>query len=71
MAAWKLLKHATSTRISVYTARNRLRGARLIFEFWNLILTPMCNFYEEQGIFSEYFVENVSICKKLNKFYVE
>ena len=39
MAAWKLLKHirhATGTRISVYTARNRLRGARLIFELWNL-----------------------------------
>ena len=38
MAAWKLLKrlkHATSTRISVHTARNRLRGARMIFEFWN------------------------------------
>ena len=35
MAAWKLLKHlrhATGTRISVYTARNRLRGAGLIFE---------------------------------------
>ena len=39
MAAWKLLKflsHATDTRISVCTARNRLRGARLIFELWNL-----------------------------------
>ena len=39
MAAWKLLKrlwHATGTRISVYTVRNRLRGASLIFEFWNL-----------------------------------
>ena len=34
MAAWKLLKHlrhATGTRISIFTARNRLRGARLIF----------------------------------------
>ena len=41
MAAWKFLKHlshATGTRISVYTAKNRLRGARLIFELWNLIL---------------------------------
>ena len=41
MAAWKLLKHlshATGTRISVYTARNRLRGARLIFELWHLNL---------------------------------
>ena len=39
MASWKLLKflsHATDTRISVCTARNRLRGARLIFELWNL-----------------------------------
>ena len=39
MAAWKLLKflsHATDTRISVFTARNRLMGARLIFELWNL-----------------------------------
>ena len=39
MAAWKLLKflsHATDTRISVCTTRNRLRGARLIFELWNL-----------------------------------
>ena len=39
MAAQKLLKclrHATGTRISVYTVRNRLRGASLIFEFWNL-----------------------------------
>ena len=38
MAAWKLLKflsHATDTRISVCTTRNRLRGARLIFELWN------------------------------------
>ena len=36
MAAWKLLKHlrhATGTRISVFTARNRLRGARLSFKF--------------------------------------
>ena len=35
MAAWKLLKflsHATDARISVCTARNCLRGARLIFE---------------------------------------
>ena len=39
MAARKLLKrlrHATGTRISVYTVRNRLRGTSLIFEFWNL-----------------------------------
>ena len=39
MAAWKLLKFlsfATDTRISVCTARNCLRGARLIFELWNL-----------------------------------
>ena len=39
MAAWKLLKrlrHATGTRITVYTVRNRLRGTSLIFEFWNL-----------------------------------
>ena len=39
MAAWKLLKflsHATDKRIDVCTARNRLRGARLIFELWNL-----------------------------------
>ena len=39
MAAWKLqkrLRHATGTRISVYTVRNRLRGTSLIFEFWNL-----------------------------------
>ena len=39
MAAWKLLiflSHATDTRISNCTARNRLRGARLIFELWNL-----------------------------------
>ena len=39
MVAWKLLKflsHATGTIISVCTARNRLRGARLIFELWNL-----------------------------------
>ena len=39
MTAWKLHKHhrhATGTRISVDTARNRLRGARLIFEFCNL-----------------------------------
>ena len=42
MATWILLKHlrhATGTRISVYTARNRLRGDRMIFwvlefEFW-------------------------------------
>ena len=36
MAAWELLKHlryATGTRNSIYTARNRLRGAWLI---WNL-----------------------------------
>ena len=35
MAARKLLKrlrHATGTRISVYTVRNHLRGASLIFE---------------------------------------
>ena len=39
MAAWKLLKclrHATGTWIPVYTVRNCLRGASLIFEFWNL-----------------------------------
>ena len=38
VAAWKLLKflsYATGTRISVCTARNRLRGARLIFALWN------------------------------------
>ena len=38
----------------------------LSFEIWILILTPLCNFYEEKGIFSECFVENVNICKKLN-----
>ena len=35
MTAWKPLKflsHATDTRISVCTTRNRLMGARLIFE---------------------------------------
>ena len=39
ITAWKLLKflsHATDTRISVCTTRNRLWGARLIFELWNL-----------------------------------
>ena len=39
LAAWKLLKflsHATDTRVTVCTTRNRLRGARLIFELWNL-----------------------------------
>ena len=39
MTALKLLKHlshATGTRIFVCTARNHLRGARLIFELWNL-----------------------------------
>ena len=39
MVTRKLLKrhrHATGTRISVYTVKNRLRGASLIFEFWNL-----------------------------------
>ena len=39
MTAWKLLKflsHATGTRIPICTARNRLRGVRLIFELWNL-----------------------------------
>ena len=41
LAAWKLLKflsHATDTSISVCTTRNRLRGARLIFELCNLNL---------------------------------
>ena len=40
MAAWKLLKflsHATGTRIYVCTARNRLRGASLIFELWKIV----------------------------------
>ena len=39
MTAWNLLKflsHAIGTRIPVCTARNRLREARLIFEWWNL-----------------------------------
>ena len=36
---------------SVFTARNRLRGARLIFEFLhlNFDMTPLCNFEEEKG----------------------
>ena len=50
MAAWKLLKrlrHATGTIISVYTVRNRLRGASwfLSFEIW----ISMSDFYEENG----------------------
>ena len=39
MAASKLFKflsHATDTRISVCITKNRLRGAKLIFELWNL-----------------------------------
>ena len=44
------LRHATGTRISVYTARNRLRGARLIFEFWNLI-DPFVQFWWRKGVY--------------------
>ena len=60
IAAWKFLKfpsHATGTRISVCTARNRLRGSRLIFEFeiWILILTTLCNFDEEDGYIFKMF----------------
>ena len=36
-----------------------------------MILTPFVILSKKMGIFSEYFVENVHMCKKLNKFYVE
>ena len=38
-------------RFIPFTARNRLRGARLIFEFLNLNfdVTLLCNFDEEKG----------------------
>ena len=76
MAAWKLLKflsHATGTRNFVCTARNRLRGARLIlsYEICILILTTLCNFHEENGYILECFVKNVHICKTLHEFYFE
>ena len=77
MAAWELLKHlrhASCTKISVFTSRNRLRGARLIFEFWNFEFWcwPLCVILmKKMGIVSEYFVENVHVCKTLNEFHVE
>ena len=75
MAAWKLLKflsHATDTRISVCTTRNRLRSARLIFELWNLNFNIdhfVFFLMKKMGIFSECFVENIHICKTLHEFY--
>ena len=75
MVAWKLLeclRHATDTRISVFTTRNCLNGARMIFEFLILILTPLCDFDEEKGfLFSECFAENFHFYTKLNYFHVE
>ena len=75
MAAWKLLKHlrhAKGTRISVYTARNRLRALDwfLSFEIWLLTVTPLCNFDEEKRYIFRFFVENVHIWKKLIEFHV-
>ena len=75
MAAWKLLKflsHATDTRISVCITRNRLRGARLIFELWNVNFNIDHFVYflmKKMGKFSKCFVENVHICKTLHEFY--
>ena len=36
-----------------------------------MILTPFVILLKKMGIFSKYFVENVHMCKKLNKFHVE
>ena len=56
IAAWKLLKHlrhATGTRFFVCTARNRLRGSWLIFEFWNLNFWywPLCVILMKKGVY--------------------
>ena len=73
MAAQKLpkrLRHATGTRISGYTARNRLKDAPLIFEFFKFEFFCVI-LMKKIGLFSECFVENVHIYRKLNEFHVE
>ena len=58
----KDLRLATSTRISVFTARNRLRGARLIFEFLNLNfdMAPLCNLMKKKGYIFRMFCSKYS-----------